>query len=257
MTNTNLVPFCFGDNLVRILVDDDGNAWWVAKDICKALELDNVTEATRYLDDDEKCLFRNPESTSPCGGNPNLLIISESGLYALVFRSRKPEAKAFSKWVRSEVLPAIRKTGRYEKPGRIARQIGATPIPEEMIEVSLGLKPAMRQRLWRDALDTARLDGGGIDLACRCFAGLCGLMSAKRELPDAESMILRFMDERLEHAKGFNTPFAKIEAAFKSWWRDFGDAAIPGPKRLANLLRARFSAYKSNVTVYRDCRLCQ
>lgn len=90
--------------------------WFVAKDVCDILELGNITEALRELDEDEKGFFRISEGTSPKGGNPNMIIITEPGLYALVFKSRKPEAKAFSRWVRHEVLPQIRKTGSYSLP---------------------------------------------------------------------------------------------------------------------------------------------
>lgn len=113
MQSTQLTPFCFGDNLVRVVEDENGEPWFVAKDVCKVLELENVTKALYGLDEDEKITL-TISNGNPRAGIPNEMnLISESGLYALVFRSRKPEAKAFSKWVRSEVLPALRKTGRY------------------------------------------------------------------------------------------------------------------------------------------------
>jgi len=84
----------------------DGEPWFVAKDICDILELTNPTVAIESLDDDERSKYF-------LGRQGEVNIINESGLYALVFKSRKPEAKAFRKWVTSEVLPAIRKTGQY------------------------------------------------------------------------------------------------------------------------------------------------
>lgn len=113
MNSNQLRPFCFGDNLVRVIEDENGDPWFVAKDVCKILELGNPRSSVALLDDDEKGVH----TIDTPGGRQEMSIISESGLYALVFRSRKPEAKSFSKWVRSEVLPAIRKTGRYEMPG--------------------------------------------------------------------------------------------------------------------------------------------
>ena len=91
---------------VRV-VKIDGEPWWVAKDVCDALGVD--VSQTRRLDDDEKGLYliHTP------GGSQKVTVINESGLYALVLTSRKPEAKAFKKWVTSEVLPSIRKTGGY------------------------------------------------------------------------------------------------------------------------------------------------
>ena len=87
----------------------DGEPWFVAKDVCDVLELSDVNKATSKLDDDEKLVRKFFVS----GQNRDVITISESGLYALIFRSNKPEAKAFSRWVRHEVLPSIRKSGMY------------------------------------------------------------------------------------------------------------------------------------------------
>ena len=106
----DLMKFEFHGKGVRT-VTIEGEPWFVAKDVCEILELENVTRALETLDTDE----RNTLTISKgIPGNPNLNVVSESGLYALVFKSRKPEAKEFRKWVTKEVLPQIRKTGRYE-----------------------------------------------------------------------------------------------------------------------------------------------
>lgn len=84
--------------------------WFVAKDVCDVLGLGNVSQALSSLDDDEKNTIILNEGIR---GNPTISIISESGMYSLVLSSRKPEAKAFKKWITSEVLPQIRETGRY------------------------------------------------------------------------------------------------------------------------------------------------
>ena len=88
----------------------DGEPWFVAKDVCDALTLENSRKTTASLDDDEKGV--SPIVTP--SGTQQMTIVNESGLYNLIFQSRKAEAKAFRKWVTSEVLPSIRKTGRYE-----------------------------------------------------------------------------------------------------------------------------------------------
>ncbi|WP_226383113.1 BRO-N domain-containing protein [Burkholderia savannae] len=87
----------------------DGEPWFVAKDVCEVLGLLNPAMALKKLDADEKGI--NPIYTP--GGRQNLSTVSESGLYALVVRSDKPQARAFRKWVTSVVLPAIRKDGSY------------------------------------------------------------------------------------------------------------------------------------------------
>ena len=105
---TNLSVFEFDSKNVRIVVKE-GNPWFVAKDICGILEVKNVADALTRLDDDEKDIV----STDTPGGKQDAAIVSESGMYALVLGSRKPQAKAFRKWITSEVLPALREKGTY------------------------------------------------------------------------------------------------------------------------------------------------
>ena len=94
-------------NITSVLID--GEPWFVGKDVCNALEIKNVPDALTKLDEDEKLL-----STIPISGQRRMVnLVSESGLYNLIFRSRKPDAKKFRKWVTSEVIPSIRKTGQY------------------------------------------------------------------------------------------------------------------------------------------------
>lgn len=109
--NNEIQKFDFKGAPLRTLTDKAGEPWFVAKDVCDILELSNVTEALRSLDDNEKSNFRISEVAQNGGRAP--LIISEPGLYKLIMRSRKPEAKEFQRWVTHEVLPQIRKTGGY------------------------------------------------------------------------------------------------------------------------------------------------
>ena len=102
------VEFTFDESLVRTVLKD-GEACFVAKDVCEILELDNPSMAVSRLDEDE----RGVSSVDTTDGRREMLTVNESGLYGLIFTSRKPEAKRFRKWVTSEVLPAIRQTGRY------------------------------------------------------------------------------------------------------------------------------------------------
>lgn len=110
MDTNQITRFDFHGANVRLLTDEQGEPWFVAKDICDVLELTNVGEALRALDDDEKNTIRIYEGTA---GNPYKATISESGFYRLVLRSRKPVAKEFQRWVTHEVLPQIRRTGGY------------------------------------------------------------------------------------------------------------------------------------------------
>ena len=91
-------------------VELEGNTWFIARDVCRALELDNSRQALSRLDEDEKNTVILNDGNR---GNPNMAIINESGLYSLALSSRKPEAKAFKRWITHEVLPSIRKHGMY------------------------------------------------------------------------------------------------------------------------------------------------
>ncbi len=103
-------PALFSGNLRVIMQGDD--PWFVAKDVCDALGL-LVGNSVRHLDDDEKITLPNKQGNPRAGIPHNYVIINESGLYSLILRSRKPEALRFKKWITSEVLPSIRKTGGY------------------------------------------------------------------------------------------------------------------------------------------------
>ena len=87
----------------------NGEPWFVAADVCKALELGNPSMTVERLDDDEKGI----STIDTLGGKQRMAIINEPGLYSLVITSRKPEAKAFKRWITHEVIPAIRKHGVY------------------------------------------------------------------------------------------------------------------------------------------------
>jgi len=108
------------DNLPVRTVERSGEIWFVAADVCKALEISNPRDATGRLDTDEK---DDVGITDTIGREQTVNIISESGLYSLILTSRKKEAKRFKKWVTSEVLPAIRKTGSYSVQPEPKKQI--------------------------------------------------------------------------------------------------------------------------------------
>ena len=110
MTN-EIQMFNFNGNDIRV-IDKDGQPWWVAKDVCDILELSNPTVAIAELEEDERAKYS-------LGRQGEANIINEPGLYSLVLRSRKPEAKAFKRWITHEVIPAIRKHGLYAAPATV------------------------------------------------------------------------------------------------------------------------------------------
>lgn len=102
--------FEFRGYTIRTLIDAARKVWFVAIDACRVLDLNNTTEALRGLDGDE---FSTAEVVDSAGRKQEVRVVSESGLYALAFKSRKDEAEEFRRWVRKEVLPSINKTGGY------------------------------------------------------------------------------------------------------------------------------------------------
>lgn len=111
MSNTNVIPFDFQSHAVRTVLIDNC-PWFIAKDIALALEYSNPRKAIAdHVDPEDKADVTIRDGSQ----NRTLNAINESGMYSLVLRSRKPEAKKFKRWVTSEVLPAIRKTGRYNQ----------------------------------------------------------------------------------------------------------------------------------------------
>lgn len=134
MTDLHLVPFLFeGDSLIRV-EDRNGDPWFVATDVCRTLGIRNAAQAVLPLDEDEKgiCSIDTP------GGVQELLVVSEGGLYTLILRSRLATtpgepAHRFRRWVTSELLPTIRKTGKYDprrRPDSVMDEM-LLPIPEK------------------------------------------------------------------------------------------------------------------------------
>lgn len=105
----DLKIFNYQDYDVRV-IEVDGEHWWVLKDVCDVLDLSNPTIVAERLDEDEVTKFNLGSLSGKCN------IINESGLYSVILRSDKPEAKPFRKWITSEVIPSIRKHGSYSLP---------------------------------------------------------------------------------------------------------------------------------------------
>lgn len=108
LKTNNVATFNFREKEVRT-IQNNGEPWFVLADVCKVLELTTPKKVADRLDADEKGV----SLIHTLGGQQNMTIINESGLYAVILRSDKPQAKAFRKWVTSEVLPTLRKTGTY------------------------------------------------------------------------------------------------------------------------------------------------
>lgn len=156
--NNEIQKFDFKGAALRTLTDEAGEPWFVLKDCMSILDLGNPTETVKMFDKDE---FSTTEVIDSIGRRQQTYIISEPGLYRLVMKSRKPEAKEFQRWVTHEVLPSIRKHGGY-----MAGQERMTPeqmalasmrwLQSKVDEQAKQLKAQEGKVLFANAVETAR-----------------------------------------------------------------------------------------------------
>lgn len=137
--------FAFNGDEVRALVIN-GDPWWVAADVAAALELGNPRSSLARLDDDEKGVH----TMDTPGGPQQMVTVNEPGLYSLILRSRKPEAKSFKRWITHKVLPALRTTGTYGAPR-------TTAVPEPATTISWDQAAAIARLQYGFDIDSAGL----------------------------------------------------------------------------------------------------
>lgn len=179
----------------------EGEPWFVGKDIAAALGYSDTAQAIRkHIDDEDKGVV---ESTTP-GGKQNITIINESGLYSLMLKSKLPGAKKFKRWVTSEVLPSIRKTGAYSMPG------AGRDAPADN---------AMFERLWAELERKQKLNGY-VDRFCSYFgwsrryflSGMYNLM--KRNGYNVDALTLRMQVAAHDYAMSTMQAVVMDEEAF-------------------------------------------
>ena len=134
----------------------DGEPWFVAADVCHALDIGNPSDALNRLDDDERTLvsIEGASNGKPVNG------VNEPGLYSLVLGSRKPEAKAFKRWITHEVIPAIRKTGGYHVPQSPEEQMaqGLLAAQKLLAEKDKRIEEMRPKEIFADAVSVSKTD---------------------------------------------------------------------------------------------------
>ena len=167
----------------------DGDPWFVAADVCKALELEKTNRALSRLDDDEK----GAHSVSTPGGRQRMSIISESGLYSLILGSRKPEAKAFKRWITHEVIPSIRKHGAYMTDSLLdALEAHPEAVPEYLNRLrSENARNRELTRRLRIALPKAEYYDAFVDPA-----DCTNIRTTAKELGVPEKQFTRYLEEK-------------------------------------------------------------
>lgn len=156
--------FDFKGNLVRMKTDQEEQYWFAATDICAILDIVDTRQAVENLDEDEKYLGGVLHHS---GQERKTWMVNEFGLYSLVLKSRKPEAKEFKRWITHEVLPAIRKAGRYtseeekareEKLQTIAREIQLLSSEKDDLQKRLNEKKKAIEKKSMEMLQLIRID---------------------------------------------------------------------------------------------------
>ena len=229
MHEAALPLFEFEGQPLRVHLDDAGQPWFVAKDAAVALGYQWKGIATVGHVPDEW---------------------SEPGLYFFVARSDKPRALPFQKWLAGEVLPSLRRLGRYALPGRTGGQpVGLSPA-------ALRLRPALRERILGSAMQCARLMGvtsmAEVEgIFCRC----CELVASAAEQPalpagQEAGLIRYFMRECCRRNQGAKTTATTVYDRFRVWWNSRSTDPLPSQKRLAALLRERFVRHRRGGRIW-------
>ena len=203
----------------------DGEPWFIAKDVCLALGLNNTRRALDRLDEDEKGIT----TSNTLGGVQSLLMVNESGLYNLIFGSRKEEAKAFRRWVTHEVLPSIRKTGSY-----------SIDLEDEIAEFVEELGNARKVAIILKMLEPSITAEQRIEL-CQRTLHLLGVEA----LPAAVVKELKAKELQVKELKAEKTA---PESNVVTWWREQQDWVQVGDEVLRQdwVNRARLYDHYSN-----------
>lgn len=133
--------FSYESSEIRTFTDDNELTWFVGVDVCSVLDLQNVTDSLKKLDDDEKLIYK----LSISGQKRDTWTINESGLYHLILTSTKPEAKRFRKWVTGVVLPSIRKAGKYSTNNVQKKDKNLLKLHEEIEDMEGSIKDSQKE----------------------------------------------------------------------------------------------------------------
>lgn len=243
MENSQVVPFCFDGNEVRV-TNLEGNPWFVAKDVCAVLGISQHRDALSRLDDDE----RGSVLLDTLGGKQDLSVISESGLYSLIFRSRKMAAKRFRKWVTSEVLPSIRKTGSYDIKSK--KEVSVNHTHQRATTAPNGLDIKYNLDLTKVITKPTRQ---GLEI----LEKLTGISFAEITLgsDDVDELFQKFIAERCEVADGERVSSFALYGEWRRWLAGGGVGAPIGIKEFSRVVENHFTKIKSNRMMIVGLRL--
>lgn len=228
-----ITPFDFEGHAVRVIHDEAGLPWFVARDVCEALGLAKHDTAVERLDHDEK----GSHTMGTLGGDQSLTTVNEAGLYRLILTSRKPEARRFSRWVTHDVLPALRKHGHYTIAGahdiasRADVLVSAGRIFNACFRVArrIGME---RLRAQDEALAaTARETGVDWANIISIDRGIDTLPAESQPRPDSE--VALFLQQWKEGELGLEyrpTLTTELFASYRAWCSNTGATLLNLPR---------------------------
>ncbi|HCY87848.1 MAG TPA: phage antirepressor [Desulfobacteraceae bacterium] len=259
MHNT-VIPFDYDSRLVRVVPDDDGNPWWVAGDVCKVLDIQDAAQCVQRLEDDERLI----RTLHVSGQNREMWTVNEPGIYTLIIRSNKPEAKAFKRWITHEVLPTIRRTGGYQIPdspgylsGDAAKRSGKMYFPMAKLVESAD----------------KFLEGKAALTALNYFTGM-PVDALLEELEEKQTSSLEknirnlvlnpsqvgelledFLSEECELHDDYEIAASEAYTAFTAWCKGRGLKRPVSRKRFGSVVSENFDKVKRGVIFYLGFRL--
>jgi prophage antirepressor-like protein len=200
----SILIFDYEETSVRSVVID-GKPWFVGKDVCRCLEIADHHQAIERLADDERGRYSVPTPS----GSQDIKIVSEPGVYRLVFTSRTASAERFKRWIAHEVLPAIRKTGQF---GISAQQISDDPIDDSAFDDLRKSAPILRE--WR--LLYGKVAARRLALRLPIPQVVVDEMAAD----DGDEYTSSFCSEVLARVQGERASAADVYAAYLEWCQD-------------------------------------
>ena len=251
---SGLKSFFFRGDEVRVVLDENGEPLFVGKDIARSLGYAEISNATRLFQSVPE-EWKGVKPIHTLGGEQNMLILTEQGLYFFLCRSDKPKARPFQKWLAGIVLPSIRRTGSYSLPKAPLPAPAAPDAPDLLSRLGLPedvlmLNRSLRVRLLGIAARVALMDPEQESRLFATFGKLCIVATAHRREEQNESPASRFVRERLVPSRG-QIQARKLYEAFTDWC--YGMDITPcSMRRFCASLRAVFPVRESN-RLYFQC----
>ncbi len=248
---SSLLPFSFEGRSLRVLRDETGEPLFVAKDVAVALGYDwNGASRVAHVPDEWK---RVTSVVTLRGDEQNMVCLTEQGLYFFLGRSDKPKALPFQKWLAGEVLPAIRRTGRYVAPSAQAEVL--PPSGDTLFGVPLPasvstLRTSHRIQLLMGAIQLAKMPEEQARLVAEQFGRLCDMAATLKAKHPVNAQLLRWVKLHLVPSEN-RIQAQKLYDAYVQWCYDEG---VPAGTRKAFYIELRnlFPAFKINL-VYFKC----